>query len=103
MLRFLKKYKLATSFDSLKELALYLLFLQLPLLFSSKLCKMERHCSVLDIDSTNNNNINVRQLGGKGLHLNQSGSNLLSKKFMNVIEKNLKNQRMFRYLEQQSH
>ena len=82
------KHKLATLFDSLEELALYSLFIQLPLLFSSKLCKIERHCNALDIDSKNNNNINVRQLGGKGLHLNQLGSNLLSKNFMNVIEKN---------------
>ena len=41
------EYKLATLFVSLKELALYSLFAQLPLLFSSKLCKIERHCNAL--------------------------------------------------------
>ena len=30
----------------------------------------------LKIDTVNNNNINVRHLGGKGLHLNQSGSTI---------------------------
>ena len=47
------EHKLATLFDSLKELALHLLFIQLTLLFSSKLCKTERHCNALDIDSRN--------------------------------------------------
>ena len=47
------EYKLATLFDSLKELALYSLLIQLPLLFSSKLCKRERDCNALDIDLTN--------------------------------------------------
>ena len=46
-------HKLATLFVSLKELALYSLFTQLPLLFSSKLCKIERQCNALDIDYTN--------------------------------------------------
>ena len=46
------EHKLSILFDSLKELALYSLFLQLPLLFSSKRCKIERHCNTLDIDST---------------------------------------------------
>ena len=41
------EYKLPTLFDSLKKLALYLLFIQLQLL-SSKLCKIERHCNALD-------------------------------------------------------
>ena len=45
--------KLATLLDSLKELALFSVFMQLPLLFSSKPCKIERHCNALDIDSTN--------------------------------------------------
>ena len=47
------EHKLATLSESLKELALYPLFIQLPLLFSSKLCKIERHCKALDIDYTN--------------------------------------------------
>ena len=47
------EHKLATSFDSLKELALYLLFIQLPLLSTSKLCELERLCNTLDTDSTN--------------------------------------------------
>ena len=47
------EYKLTTLFDSLKELAFYSLFIQVPPLFSSKLCKIERHCIALDIDSTN--------------------------------------------------
>ena len=41
----------------------------------------------LKIDTINNNNINVRCLGGNGLHLNQSGSKILSKNFLNAIEK----------------
>ena len=41
----------------------------------------------LKIDTVNNNNINIRHLGSKGLHLNQSGSKLLSKNFLNAIEK----------------
>ena len=41
----------------------------------------------LKIDTINNNNINVRHLGAKCLHLNQSCSNLLSKNFVNVFEK----------------
>ena len=40
----------------------------------------------LNIDTTNNN-INVKHLGGKGLHLNQSGSKLLNKHFLNAIKK----------------
>ena len=49
-----------------------------------------RQLTKLKMDTKNNNNINVRHLGGKGLHLNQSGSNLLSKNFLNPIEKFLK-------------
>ena len=47
------EYKLATLLDSLKELTICSLFIQLPLLFSPKLYKTERHCNGLDIDSTN--------------------------------------------------
>ena len=49
--------------------------------------QLTKHLLQLKIDTINNNNINVRHLGGKGLHLNQSGSNLLSKNFVNAIEK----------------
>ena len=49
--------------------------------------KLTKHILQLKIDTINNNNINVRHLGGKGLHLNQSGSNLLSKNFVNAIQK----------------
>ena len=48
--------------------------------------QLTKHLLQLKINTINNNNINVRHLGGKGLHLNQSGSNLLSKNFVNVIE-----------------
>ena len=41
----------------------------------------------LNIVTINRNNINFRHLGGKGLYLNQSGSNLLSENFVNAIEK----------------
>ena len=49
--------------------------------------QLTKHLLQLKIDTINNNNINVRHLGGKGLHLNQSGSNLLSKNFVNAIQK----------------
>ena len=49
--------------------------------------QLTKHILQLKIDTINNNNINVRHLGGKGLHLNQSGSNLLSKNFVNAIQK----------------
>ena len=48
--------------------------------------QLTKHLLQLKIDTINNNNINVRHLGGKGLHLNQSDSNLLSKNFLNAIE-----------------
>ena len=47
------EHKLSAVFDSLKELALHSLFIQLPLLYLSKLCKIERHCDALDRDFTN--------------------------------------------------
>ena len=49
--------------------------------------QLTKHLLQLKIDTINNNNINVRHPGGKGLHLNQSGSNLLRKNFLNAIEK----------------
>ena len=49
--------------------------------------QLTKHLLQLKIDTISNSNINIRQLGGKGLHLNQSGSNLLSKNFVNTIEK----------------
>ena len=49
--------------------------------------QLPKHLLQLKIDTTNNNNINVTHLGGTGLHLNQSGSNLLNKNFLNAIEK----------------
>ena len=49
--------------------------------------QLTKHLFQLKIDTVNNNNINMRHLGGKGLHLNQSGSKLLSKSFLNAIEK----------------
>ena len=60
--------------------------------------QLQKHLLQLKIDTLNNKNINIRQLGGKALHLNQSGSKLLSKNFPNTIEKNFKNQSMFRFL-----
>ena len=48
--------------------------------------QLTKHLLQLKIDTINNNNINVSHIGGKGLHLNQSDSNLLSKNFLNAIE-----------------
>ena len=48
--------------------------------------QLAKHLLQLKIDTVNNNNINVRHLGSKGLHLSQSSSNLLSKNFVNAIE-----------------
>ena len=52
-----------------------------------KVRQLTKHLLQLKTDTINNKNINVRHLGGKCLHLNQSGSNLLSKNFLNAIEK----------------
>ena len=49
--------------------------------------QLTKHLLQLKIDTVNNNNINIRHLGSKGLHLNQSGSKRLSKNFLNAIEK----------------
>ena len=48
--------------------------------------QLTKHLLQLKTGTINNSNINVRQLGGKGLHLNQSCSKLLSKSFLNAIE-----------------
>ena len=49
--------------------------------------QLTKHLLQIRIDTVNNNNISIRHLGSKGLHLNQSGSKLLSKNFLNAIEK----------------
>ena len=49
--------------------------------------QLTKHLLQLKIDTVNNNNINIRHLGSKGLHLNQSCSKLLSKNFLNAIKK----------------
>ena len=49
--------------------------------------QLAKHFLQLKIDTINKNNINIRHLGAKGLHLNQSGSKLLSKHFLNALEK----------------
>ena len=49
--------------------------------------QLTKHLLQLKIDTVNNNYINIRHLGGKDLRLNQSGSKLLSKNFLNAIEK----------------
>ena len=49
-----------------------------------------KHLLQLKIDTVNNNTINVKHLGSKGLHLNQSGSKLLSKNFLNTTERFVK-------------
>ena len=49
--------------------------------------QLTKHLLQLKINTIINNNINVRQLGSKGLPLNQSGSKLLNKNFLNAIEK----------------
>ena len=41
------------SIDSLKKLVLYSLFIQSPLLYLSKLCKIDCYRNALNIDSTN--------------------------------------------------
>ena len=53
--------------------------------------QLTKHLFQPKIDTINNVNINVRQLESKGLQFNQSGSNLLSKNFVNPIEKFWKN------------
>ena len=49
--------------------------------------QLTKHLLQLKIDTVNNNKINARHLGRKGLHLNQSGSKHLSKNFLNAIKK----------------
>ena len=53
----------------------------------SQLTKHLLQLMIDTVNNNNNNNINIRHLGGKGLHLNQSGSKRLSKNFLNAIEK----------------
>ena len=48
--------------------------------------QLTKHLLQLKIGKINNNNVNVRHLGGKGLPLNQSGSKLLSENVLNAIE-----------------
>ena len=52
-----------------------------------KVRQLTKHLLQLKIDTINNYNVNVKHLGAKDLHLNQSGSNLLSKYFLNAIKK----------------
>ena len=49
--------------------------------------QLTKHLLQLKIDTINTSNVDVRHLGAKGLHLNQSGSKHLSKNFLNAIEK----------------
>ena len=49
--------------------------------------QITKHLLQLKFEMINNNDINVRHLGGKSLHLNQSDSKFLSKNFLNAIEK----------------
>ena len=77
----------------MKDLPTFRVFISTPTLHSDdgkvqiKVRQLAKHLSQLKTDTINNKNINVRHLGGKCLHLNQSGSNLLSKNFLNAIEK----------------
>ena len=48
--------------------------------------QLTKHLLQLKTDKININTANVRHLEGIGLHLNQSGSKLLSKNFLNGIE-----------------
>ena len=50
-------------------------------------CQLTKHFLQLKVDMVNNNNIYVRHLRGKGLHLNQSGSNFFSSNFLNTMER----------------
>ena len=47
--------------------------------------QLTKHLLQLKIGKVNKSNINVRHLGGNGLHLNQSDSTLLS--FLNATER----------------
>ena len=49
--------------------------------------QLTKHLLQLKTDKVNNDNINARHLGSKGLLLNQSGSKLSSKSFLNTVEK----------------
>ena len=49
--------------------------------------QLTKHLLQIKIDTVNNNNTNVRHLGGTGLDLNQSVSKLLCKNFLIIIEK----------------
>ena len=48
--------------------------------------QLTKHLLQLKIDTINDNNINIGHLGSKSLHLNQSGSKILSKNFLNAIK-----------------
>ena len=50
-------------------------------------CQLTKHFLQLKVDMVNNNNIYVRHLRDKGLHLNQSGSNFFSSNFLNTMER----------------
>ena len=52
--------------------------------------QLTKHLLQIKIDKVNNKDINVRHLGGKCLGLNQLGSKLLSKNFLNAIKEFLK-------------
>ena len=56
--------------------------------------QLTKHLLQLKIDTVNKNNVNIRHLGRKGLHLNQSGSKRLSKTFLNAIENDISNNRL---------
>ena len=49
--------------------------------------QLTKHFLQLKIAMANSNNVNVRYLGGKDLHLHQLGSKIFSGNFSNTIEK----------------
>lgn len=49
--------------------------------------QLTKHFLQLKVDMVNNNNLYVRHLRDKGLHLNQLGSNFFSSNFLNTMER----------------
>ena len=49
-------------------------------------CQLTNHLLQLDIDIIDNRNINARNLGNKGLHLNPTGTSRLAKNLLSSIK-----------------
>ena len=59
---------------------------------------LTNHFLQLDIDIIDNRNINARNLGNKGLHLNPTGTSRLAKNLLNSIKSFWKSKKIIRYL-----